>query len=171
MRFNCIKARATSSRWLLFTTKFPEVPGTHFIDLGRMKDWIDLGTTQLFLTRDWESVLGLGLNTGLEIQILNRYVNRHAVVLATHCQSYIAFWLDVRCLKWLRSFFCSCFSPMIVHLHKLILLIAPVVRMLLNPRWVSRWKDVKWSYTNVAKLIVGDKDSISRRTTVLLIST
>ena len=22
---------------LLFTTKFPEVPGTHFIDLGRMK--------------------------------------------------------------------------------------------------------------------------------------
>ena len=23
---------------LLFTTKFPEIPGTHFIDLGRMKD-------------------------------------------------------------------------------------------------------------------------------------
>ena len=23
---------------LLFTTKFPEFPGTHFIDLGRMKD-------------------------------------------------------------------------------------------------------------------------------------
>ena len=22
---------------LLFTTKFPDVPGTHFIDLGRMK--------------------------------------------------------------------------------------------------------------------------------------
>ena len=22
---------------LLFTTKFPEVPGTHFIDFGRMK--------------------------------------------------------------------------------------------------------------------------------------
>ena len=22
---------------LLFTTKFPETPGTHFIDLGRMK--------------------------------------------------------------------------------------------------------------------------------------
>ena len=22
---------------LLFTTKFPEIPGTHFIDLGRMK--------------------------------------------------------------------------------------------------------------------------------------
>ena len=23
---------------LLFTTKFPEIPGTHFIDLGRMKE-------------------------------------------------------------------------------------------------------------------------------------
>ena len=23
---------------LLFTTNFPEIPGTHFIDLGRMKD-------------------------------------------------------------------------------------------------------------------------------------
>ena len=23
---------------LLFTTKFPEIPGTHFIDRGRMKD-------------------------------------------------------------------------------------------------------------------------------------
>ena len=23
---------------LLFTTKFPEIPGTHFINLGRMKD-------------------------------------------------------------------------------------------------------------------------------------
>ena len=22
---------------LLFTTKFPEIPGTHFIDLGKMK--------------------------------------------------------------------------------------------------------------------------------------
>ena len=27
---------------LLFTTKFPEIPGTHFIDLGRMKIWVDL---------------------------------------------------------------------------------------------------------------------------------
>ena len=23
---------------LLFTTKFPEIPGIHFIDIGRMKD-------------------------------------------------------------------------------------------------------------------------------------
>ena len=25
---------------LLFTTKFPEIPGTHFIDLGRMEGWM-----------------------------------------------------------------------------------------------------------------------------------
>ena len=31
---------------LLFTTKFPETPGTDFIDLGRMKDQVDLGATQ-----------------------------------------------------------------------------------------------------------------------------
>ena len=27
---------------LLFTTKFPDTPGTHFIDLGKMKGWVDL---------------------------------------------------------------------------------------------------------------------------------
>ena len=37
---------------LLFTTKFPEITGTHFIDLGRMKGWVDLGHTQWFWTRD-----------------------------------------------------------------------------------------------------------------------
>ena len=33
---------------LLFTTKSPEIPGTHFIDLGRMKGYIDLGATPWF---------------------------------------------------------------------------------------------------------------------------
>ena len=37
---------------LLFTTKFPEIPGTRFIDLGRMKSWVDLGATQWFWTRE-----------------------------------------------------------------------------------------------------------------------
>ena len=31
---------------LLFTTKFPEIPGTHVISLGRMKGSVDLGVTQ-----------------------------------------------------------------------------------------------------------------------------
>ena len=43
---------------LLFTTKFPEIPGTHFIDLRKMKGWIDLWATHWFWTWDlcnWES--------------------------------------------------------------------------------------------------------------------
>ena len=37
---------------LLFTTKFPEISVSHFTDLGRMKDWVDLGATHWFWTRD-----------------------------------------------------------------------------------------------------------------------
>ena len=33
---------------LLFTTKFPEIVGTHFIDLGKVKDWVDLGAPSGF---------------------------------------------------------------------------------------------------------------------------
>ena len=33
---------------LLFTTKFPEIPGTHFIDLGGMKGWVNLQPPYLF---------------------------------------------------------------------------------------------------------------------------
>ena len=36
---------------LIFTTKFPEIPGTHFIDLGRMKGLVNLGAAHWFLTR------------------------------------------------------------------------------------------------------------------------
>ena len=32
------------------------------------------------------------------------YVNRPAVVLTNHCQSYTDFWFDVRCLNWPCSF-------------------------------------------------------------------
>ena len=47
---------------LLYTTKFPDIqfPGTHFIDLGRMKGWVNLGAS------------GFEHGTpGLEIQHLN----------------------------------------------------------------------------------------------------
>ena len=33
---------------LLSTIQFPEIPGTHFIDLRGMKGGVDLGTTQWF---------------------------------------------------------------------------------------------------------------------------
>ena len=38
---------------LLFTVQFPEILGTHFIDLGRMKGWADLGL-QFF---DWPNIV------------------------------------------------------------------------------------------------------------------
>ena len=47
-------SRLESVRWvsLLFTTKFPEIPGTHFIDLGRRKGWVNFGATKWFWTKD-----------------------------------------------------------------------------------------------------------------------
>ena len=50
-------------------------------------------------------------------RFIRSYVNRPAVVLTNHCQSYTAFLLDVRCSKLRFPFFCSCFFPMIVHLR------------------------------------------------------
>ena len=37
---------------LLFATKFPDIPGTHFIDPGWMIGWVDPGATQWFWTWD-----------------------------------------------------------------------------------------------------------------------
>ena len=52
---------STTLRWeplrgasLLFTTKFQGINGTHFINLGRMKGWVDFGATQWFWRRDPE---------------------------------------------------------------------------------------------------------------------
>ena len=43
MGFNCSKAAEPLRRdSLFFTTNSPGVPGTHLIDLGRMKDCVDL---------------------------------------------------------------------------------------------------------------------------------
>ena len=52
-RFNCLKAtEPLQEDSLLFTTKSPEIPGTHLIDLGMMKGWVDLGATQWSWTQD-----------------------------------------------------------------------------------------------------------------------
>ena len=43
---------------LRFTTKSPEISGTHFIDIGRMKSWVEFGTHPVYLNTgplDWES--------------------------------------------------------------------------------------------------------------------
>ena len=46
MDFNCLKAtESLRGDCLLLTTTFPGIPGTHFIHLGRMKGWVNLGST------------------------------------------------------------------------------------------------------------------------------
>ena len=67
-------------------------------------------------------------NKSLGFKRFRSYVNHPAVVL-------------IKVATFL--FFCSCLSPVIVHLRVLFLLSTPVARMLLTQRWVSRRKDVK----------------------------
>ena len=58
MGFNCFKAtEPLRGDSLLFNTNSREIPGTHLIDPGRMKGWVDLKTAQSFWTDgplDWE---------------------------------------------------------------------------------------------------------------------
>ena len=98
-------------------------------------------------------------------KIRRSYVNRTAVVLTNHCQSYTAFLFDVRCSKWPRSFFLSCLSPMIVHLRNLFLLSTSVARRLLTPKKVIRRKDVKQLSISISKLTLNSKYYVSRRVT------
>ena len=64
MGFNCLKAREPlRGGSLLFTTKSPEIFGTHFIDLGKMKGSVNLGATKWFWTWDpWTGNQHLNLN-------------------------------------------------------------------------------------------------------------
>ena len=51
--FNYLKARQPLRvDSLLFTTKSPEITGTHLINFWRIKDWFDLENTCWFWTRD-----------------------------------------------------------------------------------------------------------------------
>ena len=57
MGFNCLKVtEPLRGGSLLFTIKFPEIPGTHLLDPERMNTWFDLGATQLFWT--WDTWIG-----------------------------------------------------------------------------------------------------------------
>ena len=48
MGLNCIKGTDSQGHSLLLTTKSPGVPGTHFINIGRMKGCVDLDVIQWF---------------------------------------------------------------------------------------------------------------------------
>ena len=62
--------RSTASRLeplrggsLLFTTKFSEIPCTHFINLGRMKDLVDLGATHSIQSSPLDVCIPLRITT------------------------------------------------------------------------------------------------------------
>ena len=66
---------------LLFTTKLPEIPGTHFIKLRRMKGWVDLGATQWFFFKYGTPGMGIHhLNQGCFprlLSILSFYIGKN----------------------------------------------------------------------------------------------
>ena len=59
-----------------FTTKFPEIPGTLFVDLGRMKGWIDLGVVLNTGHLDWEFS---ALTTR---PLLHNYPQKHLIIIS-----------------------------------------------------------------------------------------
>ena len=60
------------------------------------------------------------------------------------------FLLDIRCSKWMHSFFCGCLSPKKVNFCNLFLLSPSIAKMLLTPRWVSRQKYVKQLFITIS---------------------
>ena len=50
-------------------------------------------------------------NKTLRFTRFRSYINRTAVVLTNHCQSYTAFLFDVCCSKWPHSLFMQLFVP------------------------------------------------------------
>ena len=69
------------------------------------------------------------------------YINRPALVLSNHCQSYTAFLFDVCSSKLSCSIFLKLLVP---NDSAFALLSTPVARMLWTTRWVGRKTDVKW---------------------------
>ena len=61
MGFYCFKARSLQGDSLPFTTKFAKIPGTHSIDLGRMKGFVKNFPRKRNLTLATGSILLIAL--------------------------------------------------------------------------------------------------------------
>ena len=72
MGFNFLKTRTTLRRQFTFYHKFPEIPGTHFIDLGRMNCWVDLGATQWFWRRDFDTFYKCSSNINVLSNVISK---------------------------------------------------------------------------------------------------
>ena len=107
MGFNCLKV--TEPLWggsLLFTAKFPGIPGTRLIDLWKIKGQVDLGPTQWFWTQDpW---IGSLTPVGLWMLFNNN--------LETGVYKWVQFLIVINCVPWEERRFKS-FSPSVTWIN------------------------------------------------------
>ena len=76
MGFNCLKAtEPLQGGSLLFTTKFPEIPGTHLIDLGRRKAESNLELPSGF--DNWTPGMGIQRFNHLAIALSSAYLSNN----------------------------------------------------------------------------------------------
>ena len=101
--------------FLLFTTKFQEIPSIFLIDLGRMKGWVDLGAIQwlcgdhVYIYEKWHSEINfrqLAINFEAR-KILFKNVSRHIIMLvmwANTIFSKLSIWTE----KLIANLVASC---------------------------------------------------------------
>ena len=98
---------------LLFTTKFPDIPGTYSIDLRRMKGWADLWSHPVVLNTgalDWES----SILTTRPLQIayvrmwlfFNKFAHKHTFSVSSVCEATLRNWMCMNfkaiCIRFLK---------------------------------------------------------------------
>ena len=70
------KLEALRGGSLCFTTKSPEILGTHFIDLRKIKGWVNLGATKWFWTwGPWTGNQHLNLNCSQNAKNIVQFIN------------------------------------------------------------------------------------------------
>ena len=87
---------------LLFTTKSPEIPGTHFIHLRRLKGWVNLGATRGFE----HGTPGLGIqclpDSGKN-QVIILLIVSFFVLMKMQTMKYIKIWYPLSTFMCQRS--------------------------------------------------------------------
>ena len=144
-RFYSLKSTEPLQRGsLLFFTQFRKIPGTHLINLGRMKGWLDLGATRWFWTQDhwignpaiqlffrcWYSMKAryvvLGKRTLLTIKNIINYlvcVGSRGIFQGSDIKTVFSVLFFIRCIKknhfrttWAEQFYLVLFLSFTVFL-------------------------------------------------------
>ena len=119
MGLNCLKVtEPPQGDNLIFTTKSPEIPGTHLIDLGSTSGWVDLGATQTVIVSDfddvhdclWKQFLPIPCQRPLQAWFFEYFYNFKA--FHTILTKYKSKWVAKKSLKFasLNNYFCKIFT-------------------------------------------------------------